>query len=71
MSPFGKVRFRDFFFADVITSMGKPLIDAGCIYVYIEKKNWDSGKPVDKKKNEGLFIFSCVMAFLPFWFRFW
>jgi hypothetical protein len=57
MSPFGKVRFKDFFFADIITSMGKPLTDLGCFYVYMEHKNWESGKPVDKKNNDGLFIF--------------
>lgn len=31
IAPFGKVRFRDFFLADVITSMGTPLADLGLI----------------------------------------
>ena len=35
ISPFGRVRFRDFFFADVITSMSVPLSDIGntCYYI--------------------------------------
>lgn len=35
ISPFGRVRFRDFFFADVITSMGEPLKDIGHAAFYI------------------------------------
>ena len=31
MAPFGKVRFRDFFFTDVLTSIGHPLADIGFI----------------------------------------
>jgi len=34
IAPFGSVRFRDFFFADVLTSIGKPLGDMGFIAVH-------------------------------------
>lgn len=34
-APFGYVRFRDFFLADVITSMHTPLVDIGMTFEYI------------------------------------
>ena len=40
IAPFGSVRFRDFFLADVITSMGQPLIDAGLISCYFKQGHW-------------------------------
>jgi hypothetical protein len=34
-APFGRVRFRDFFFADVLTSVGTTLQDFGIAIFYI------------------------------------
>ena len=34
ISPFGSVRFRDFFFADIITSVTHPLVDIGLTFAY-------------------------------------
>jgi len=42
ISPFGRVRFRDFFFADIITSMVTSLQDIGLILVYIWKKDYNT-----------------------------
>jgi hypothetical protein len=78
ISPFGTVRFRDFFFADVITSMGQSLKDIGAIMVFFGCNV--NGKDDDKdsecmtkswiaanfKPN-----FLIVCSFIPFWFRFW
>lgn len=36
ISPFGSVRFRDFFFADVITSITHPLVDIGFTFAYFQ-----------------------------------
>lgn len=74
LSPFGRVRFRDFFFADVITSMAEPLKDIGNSIFFIshisDEKNSDQ-KRMDYANNKALQIFYYVMAFLPFWLRFW
>jgi hypothetical protein len=35
IAPFGTVRFRDFFFADVLTSMTTPLKDMGFIVLHL------------------------------------
>ena len=69
-APFGKVRFRDFFFADVITSMGVPLVDIGLTVAYFKQGNWASRNPqVEKSKPLDLYV--SIMMFLPFWWRFW
>jgi hypothetical protein len=36
IAPFGSVRFRDFFMADIITSMGTPLSDIGLAIWHIQ-----------------------------------
>lgn len=40
ISPFGRVRFRDFFFADVITSIGTSMGDIGICIFYITHDNY-------------------------------
>jgi hypothetical protein len=39
-APFGTVRFRDFFLADILTSMSVPLTDIGLTVAYFDKDNW-------------------------------
>ena len=41
-APFGKVRFRDFFFADIITSMSVPLVDMALVFSYFKQGSWKS-----------------------------
>jgi hypothetical protein len=41
ISPFGRVRFRDFFFADVITSIGTSCGDIGISIFYIIHDNYE------------------------------
>jgi hypothetical protein len=43
IAPFGEVRFRDFFFADVLTSIGKPLGDMGFVFVHLVPHMNDDG----------------------------
>jgi hypothetical protein len=70
ISPFGRVRFRDFFFADVITSMGEPLKDiANCIFFLVYIK--DIHKQHHPEDNLMIRVYYIVVSFLPFWWRFW
>ena len=41
IAPFGLVRFRDFFLADVLTSMGHPLADFGVTMTYFGGSYWE------------------------------
>jgi len=71
IAPFGRVRFRDFFFADVVTSMPTTLNDIGYSFYFIT--NPDSYKK-DKPANfdiKSLYIYIRIVSILPFWFRFW
>lgn len=70
ISPFGLVRFRDFFFADVITSVPSSLTDISvALYFYLSAHFWRH----ERIDMTALFIVVCsqVASFIPFWFRFW
>lgn len=70
ISPFGRVRFRDFFFADIITSMGEPLKDIAhaCFYIYYIE---DVDRQVKFDESTIMKVYLIVVSFLPFWWRFW
>lgn len=64
------VRFRDFFFADIITSMGVPLADIGLTFSYlVQGRAGDRNPEVEQTLSLALWI--GFMAFLPYWWRFW
>ena len=63
IAPFGKVRFRDFFLADVITSMGSSLGDLGLIAIMIR-----DGTEADKTD---IALYFTIISFAPYWWRFW
>lgn len=70
IAPFGLVRFRDFFLADVITSMGHPLVDIGTTMAYFGGSHWE--KRDHKVAKVGfLNVYVIAFAYLPFWWRFW
>jgi len=72
IAPFGSVRFRDFFFADVLTSITTPLADMGFIVLHfgnISNDYVDEDGPYTRK--DMLYPWLVVIAFLPFWWRFW
>ena len=73
IAPFGSVRFRDFFFADIITSMGQPLADMGLITAYVNGGNWSINTPLSKIDREAssIVVYLTFMAYLPYWWRFW
>jgi hypothetical protein len=67
IAPFGTVRFRDFFLADIVTSMGTPLADIGVIIMYFSQGKWLHRDP----EVAAPLIYLAVVAYLPYWWRFW
>ena len=70
ISPFGKVRFRHFFLADIITSMTGPLQHLFIIACYYKEGSYETGETINLQKecivaNK----FYWAMAFLPYWWR--
>lgn len=71
ISPFGKVRFRHFFLADILTSMTGPLQHMFIVACYYSEGSFETGDivnigqecTVDNK-------FYWAFAFLPYWWRF-
>ena len=70
ISPFGKVRFRYFFMADVITSVPSALTDASVAAYYFMTPRFYHHTPIDRTS---LFLVICaqIAAIIPFWWRFW
>lgn len=70
MAPFGTVRFRDFFFADIITSMGHILGDIGFAIYFAGQSDIHSNSGLSKHNNT-LKYYLMICSILPYWFRFW
>lgn len=67
IAPFGKVRFRHFFFADILTSIVSNLQDIGFALVFL----LDSGLKMKIDKNGvSMLTYLFLASFLPFWWRF-
>ena len=70
ISPFGKVRFRHFFLADVITSLTSPLQHVLIIECYYQNKHFiDAGSVKLDDECPVANGFFWAMAFLPYWWR--
>ena len=72
ISPFGLVRFRHFFLADVLTSIITPLQQTMIIYCYFAgpEHNWKSSTKVNfNAECTGAEKLYTTIAFLPYWFR--
>jgi hypothetical protein len=65
------VRFRDFFLADVITSIGHPLVDIGITISYFTAGHWEERDKDVNKKTGFLNVWIIAFAYLPYWWRFW
>ena len=73
ISPFGLVRFRHFFFADILTSMVTPLQMIGIIECFYGGKNQDWRVPANVHLNtecKPAHYYFIAMSFIPYWFRF-
>jgi hypothetical protein len=69
ISPFGLVRFRDFFIADILTSLVQPLKDLGYIGCFFTQGGWMSSEAPTIEKCPQLENYVLAIAFLPYWFR--
>ena len=66
ISPFGRVKFRDFFLADIITSMVQSLNDiAFTLYFFFPTNFKDNKTP----KQTSLTVILNILSIIPFWFR--
>eukprot|EP00698_Gefionella_okellyi_P025524 TRINITY_DN9388_c0_g1_i1.p1 TRINITY_DN9388_c0_g1~~TRINITY_DN9388_c0_g1_i1.p1 ORF type:complete len:635 (-),score=124.84 TRINITY_DN9388_c0_g1_i1:794-2497(-) len=73
ISPFGRVRFREFLLGDVLTSMYKPLIDIGYSICFFSSGEWLLLQPpVNSVCDSGWVhqVIPPVMSLLPYWWRF-
>ena len=70
ISPFGIVRFKHFFLADILTSFVIPFKYTAYITCFFISENWlDSNYP-DKNRCPYITDYKLIIAFFPFWFRF-
>lgn len=76
VSPFGIVKFKHFFLADILTSMVYPLKDMGSIVCFFASGTWlDLHNNASDLKNsylhqyQWLKVFHWGIAIVPFWFR--
>ena len=72
ISPFGKVRFRHFFLADVLTSMVSSLQNTAVIMCYFKTGDFETSTKVSDLQGACpvLYDYKIMMGFLPYWFRF-
>jgi hypothetical protein len=66
ISPFGRVDFRHFFLADVLTSLAKPLSDIARSSCYIASDSWLLSEPPHCPHETFWF---CVITMLPLYWR--
>lgn len=68
IAPFGLVKFRHFFMADVITSAKLMLSDSCSMICFYSSGNFTSVQPVTCSWQEKA---NYAWAILPYWWRFW
>ena len=66
----GRVDFRDFFFADIITSLVKTLQDAGSVMCYLTSNEMNRMDNNTEKESDALKVYFIVCGIVPFVFRF-
>ncbi|CDW91778.1 xenotropic and polytropic retrovirus receptor 1 [Stylonychia lemnae] len=69
ISPFGIVRFKHFFMADIITSFINPLKDMGNVGCYFVRGLWEDSEETNNQNCPHLENYKITIAFIPFWFR--
>jgi len=70
ISPFGLVKFKHFFLADILTSFVIPLKDVGNTVCFYASTLWLTSEMPDTKAFPGLVYYLMIIPLLPFWFRF-
>ena len=69
ISPFGEVRFKDFFLGDVLCSAVKPLADVAFITCYFTTDQWKNLASEAICVPDDITL--ALITFLPYHFRFW
>eukprot|EP01083_Nonionella_stella_P273846 929220_1 len=72
LAPFGRIRFRDFFLADILTSLSKVLKDlAYCFCMYVSSV-WIRTTSDDNvcSSNSYIVYYAPLLIALPYWLRF-
>lgn len=70
ISPFGIVKFKHFFLADIITSFVNPLKDLGATGCYFSRGLWIDSVMPSSSLCPYLDNYKLAIAFVPYWFRF-
>lgn len=69
ISPFGIVRFKHFFLADILTSFVNPFKDLGYMGCFYFRGLWLESDLPTAGKCPNVIDYTLVIAFLPYWFR--
>ena len=67
MAPFGRVRFRDFFMADLCSSMVVSINDSAFVVAYFASGNFIKMLPAEK--TQFLYAWGVFSQSFPFWLR--
>jgi len=67
IAPFGKLRFRHFFLADIFCSLVKPFQDVYNSICYYSSEDWHLHS-LESCPDSAKILFA--LSFLPYWFRF-
>ena len=69
ISPFGKVKFRHFFLADILTSLTLTFRDAAISLTFFFSGNWLNSEPVVLSDHKGLTVYYYSVGLVTSWFR--
>ncbi|TNV84614.1 hypothetical protein FGO68_gene2192 [Halteria grandinella] len=70
IAPIGRVKFRDFFLADLMTSFIGPLRDMGLSLAFFISGRWVHSDPVKRDDFKVLQIYFFAIGIFPLWVRF-
>lgn len=70
LAPFGQVKFRHFFLADVVTSMGSVLKQQVMIWLVLRNYTGVDDEEWDIKQYREIYTTTVIVGFIPSWFRF-
>lgn len=71
ISPFGPVRFRQYFLGELLVSTTSIMKDLGIAIFIFGTGKWKNSEYLDESKYVGLFYWKSVVSCLPYWIRFW
>lgn len=69
IAPFGYVRFKEFFFGDILTSLVKPMIDFYFMTCFFSTDAWTNSKLITQCQLSNTAVL--IISYIPFHIRFW